>query len=292
MNRRDVIKASVLGMSMLAFTRVWATQSVDDEPAHLLAALEKRHGGRLGVAILDTATGRQWGHRASERFLMCSTFKLLAAAAVLARVDRGEEQLDRRMIFDKSALLAHAPITREHVGEPGMTIAALCEAAVTVSDNTAANLLLSSLDGPAGLTRYVRGLGDSVTRLDRMEPELNVGSPGDVRDTTTPHAMLLTMRQLLVGDALSQDSRTRLLGWLRACSTGMDKLRSGIPANWQAGDKTGSGSHGETNDVAILWPPGRKPLLISCYLAVPDSEASQRSKTIAAVGSLAATLSS
>ena len=290
MKRRDLLKASLLGLSALALEPAFAAATKVDHAADVLEALERRHGGRLGVAILDTGSGRQWGHRADERFLMCSTFKLLAVAAVLARVDRGTEHLDRRIVFDESALLAYAPVTRKHAGQPGMTIAALCEAAITVSDNTAANLLLSSVGGPGAVTSYVRGLGDSITRLDRIEPELNIGSPGDVRDTTTPHAMVSTMQKLLMGSVLSAESRSQLLGWLRACSTGAEKLRAGLPADWQAGDKTGSGSHGETNDVAIIWPPQRKPLLVTSYLAASTGNASQRNAVLAAVGRLAATL--
>jgi beta-lactamase class A len=290
MKRRDLLKATVLGLSALALKPALSSSTKVEHVADVLAALERRHGGRLGVAILDTGTGRQWGHRAEERFLMCSTFKLLAVAAVLARVDRGTEHLDRRIVFDESVLLAYAPVTREHAGKPGMTLASLCEAAITLSDNTAANLLLSSVGGPGAVTSYVRELGDSITRLDRIEPDLNVGSPGDVRDTTTPHAMVLTMHKLLIGSVLSSDSRSRLLGWLRGCSTGAEKLRAGLPAEWQVGDKTGSGSHGETNDVAIIWPPGRKPLLVTSYLAASNGDASQRSAVLAAVGILSATL--
>lgn len=289
MKRRDLLKGGLLGLSALS---LWPAQGLcarQADPDKALAALERRHGGRLGVSILDTGTGAQWGHRADERFLMCSTFKLLAVAAVLARVDRGAEHLDRRIVFDSSVLLAYAPVTSHHAGAPGMTIAALCEAAITLSDNTAANLLLASLGGPGGVTHFVRGLGDSITRLDRIEPELNIASPGDVRDTTTPKAMVATMQALLVDDALSDESRSRLLGWLRACRTGTEKLRAGLPSSWKAGDKTGSGSQGETNDVAIIWPPHRKPLLVTAYYAGSTSDASQRNALLAAVGRIAAT---
>lgn len=290
MKRRELLKGGLVGLSAMLLTPAFALSAKQNDANEALAALERRHGGRLGVSILDTATGRQWGHRADERFLMCSTFKLLAAAAVLARVDQGSEQLDRRIVFGRDVLLDYAPVTSTHTGEPGMTVAALCEAAVTLSDNTAANLLLSSMGGPQALTRYARQLGDSITRLDRIEPELNRGGPGDIRDTTTPHAMASTMRKLLVGSALSVDSRSRLLGWLRACQTGAEKLRAGLPSDWQAGDKTGSGSQGETNDVAILWPPGRKPLLVTSYYAESKGDASQRNAVLAAVGKIAATL--
>ena len=286
MHRRDFLKTSLLALSALSLDI--SANPID--PSEAFASLERRHGGRLGVAIFDTGSGRQWGHRADERFLMCSTFKLLAVAAVLARVDRGTERLDRRIVFGPHALLAYAPVTIKHVGAPGMTIAALCEAAITVSDNTAANLLLGCVDGPGGLTSYLRGLGDSITRLDRIEPDLNIGGIGDVRDTTSPSAMASTMHRLLVGSALSTNSRARLLGWLISCSTGADKLRAGLPAGWHAGDKTGSGSHGESNDVAIVWPPQRKPLLVTSYLAGSTGDASQRNALLADVGKLAGAL--
>ena len=183
MNRRDLLKGVVTGVAALALAPAFgfgigATE--DGTPADALAALERKYGGRLGVAILDTETGRRAAYRGEERFLMCSTFKWLAVAAVLARVDAGHEQLDRRLVFDDSVLLEYAPVTRRHVGAPGMTIAALCEAAITLSDNTAANLLLSSMGGPSAVTAFARSVGDSVTRLDRSEPELNVGSRDDV----------------------------------------------------------------------------------------------------------------
>ncbi|MEP7184410.1 MAG: class A beta-lactamase [Rhodanobacter sp.] len=293
MKRRDLLKGLLTGISALvlapAFGRGTAGM-VGPDAEGALAALERLSGGRLGVSILDTATGHRIGHRGDERFLMCSTFKLLAVAAVLARVDQGMEQLDRHVMFDKSVLLEYAPVTSRQVGAPGMTIAGLCEAAITVSDNTAANLLLSSLGGPNSVTTFVRGLGDPVTRLDRTEPELNLGSPDDIRDTTTPDAMLATMHKLLLGSALSVNSRGRLLGWLRNCRTGAEKLRAGLPSTWAVGDKTGSGSQGETNDVAIVWPPGRGPLLVAAYYAGSDVSPSARNSVLANVGRIAASI--
>ena len=233
-----------------------------------LAALEHDRGGRLGVAILDTGSRRSVEYRANERFLMCSTFKILAVAGVLARVDRGVERLDRRIVFDQTAVLAYAPITSQRIGGRGMTVSELCKAAITVSDNTAANLLLTSLGGPAAVTALARQLGDEVTRLDRVEPELNVSSgPDDVRDTTTPAAMLADLQKILLGRTLSAASRNQLIEWLKASTTGNPRIRAGVPAGWEVGDKTGSGNHGESNDVAIIWPPQRQPLLVSAYYA-------------------------
>jgi beta-lactamase class A len=291
MNRRSLLKNSLLAISALALHPALALTERHDEAILRLDALERLHGGKLGVAMLDTGSGRRVAHRGDERFLMCSTFKLLAVAAVLARVDRGIERLDRRVVFDADVLLSYAPVTRYRVGPPGMNVAELCAAAITVSDNTAANLLLASMGGPAAVTVFARGMGDAVTRLDRIEPELNVASPGDIRDTTTPNAALVTLQKLLLGAVLSHASREQLLAWLRACTTGADKLRAGLPAGWLIGDKTGSGAQNETNDVAILYPPQRSPLLVTAYYAGSSADAASRNAVLAEVGRVAASLS-
>lgn len=285
MHRRDLIKASLLGAAALVVRPRFAMAGETEAVASELAALERLHGGRLGVAMLDTGSGRHVGHRADERFLLCSTGKLLVVGAVLARVDRGEEQLARRIVFGQDAILGWAPITRTHVGAPGMTVAGLCHAALTISDNTAMNLLLKTLGGPAAATRFVRGLGDQVTRLDRHEPELNV--PDQDLDTTTPDAMLASMRALLLGDVLSAPSRAQLIDWLRHNTTGETQLRAGMPSGWKVGDKTGSG-HTQTNDVAIAWPPGRQPLLVTAYYEGPADQGDVRKAVLAHVGRLAA----
>lgn len=290
MNRRDLLKGSLMGAFALTLRPGFAWAAPTDQAAAQFTALERKHGGRLGVSILDTQTGRRIQHRAGERFLMCSTFKWLAVAAVLARVDSGTERLDRRVVFGKEVLLDYAPVTSKHVGAPGLSVADLCAAAVTLSDNTAANLLLASMGGPTAVTAFARSLGDQITRLDRTEPELNMGSPGDIRDTTTPDAMLADLHRVLLGDRLSVGSRDLLLQWLRGCATGLDALRAGLPANWTAGDKTGSGSHGETNDVAIIWPPRRKPLLVTAYYAGSHAERAERKAVLAAVGRIAASM--
>jgi beta-lactamase class A len=244
-------------------------------------------GGRLGVAVLDTAGGQRFGQRADERFPMCSTFKLLVAAAVLARVDRGEERLERRVTFGQADLLEHAPVTRAHVSDGGLPLGQLCEAALVVSDNTAANLLLASLGGPAGLTAYARTLGDTRTRLDRTEPLLNEALPGDERDTTTPSARLGNLEKLLLGNVLSQAAREKLSGWMSASTTGLERLRKGVPPGWRVGDKTGSGNHGTANDIAILWPPGGKPLLIAAYLTATSSPSEVKNGVFAELARLA-----
>jgi beta-lactamase class A len=286
MNRRELLKGAALGAIALAVSpRVLAMQARG--AAARLAMLEHQRGGRLGVAVLDTGSGTRIAWRGDERFLMCSTFKLLLAAAVLRKVDSGTERLDRRIVFGKDVLLEYAPVTRQHIGPPGMTVAQLSEAAVTLSDNTAANLLLASIGGPSGVTRYARTLGDTVTHLDHLEPELNRHNGED--DTTTPWAMLGDMQELLLGDALSQASREQLTRWLTANKTGGDSLRAGLPPDWRESDKTGSGRTAN-NDVAILWPPRRKPLLVTAYYDNAGADGTARKAVLAEVGRIVATV--
>lgn len=254
-----------------------------------VAALETTSGGRLGIAVLDTGSSARFNHKADERFPMCSTFKFLAAAAVLARVDQGSEQLNRQIAFGKQDLLEYAPVTKSRADEGRMSLADLCDAAVTMSDNTAGNLLLAAIGGPAGLTTYLRSLGDRATRLDRNEPSLNEATPGDVRDTTTPSAMVENLRQLLLAKALSPASREKLIEWLLASKTGATRLRAGLPIEWRIGDKTGSGRFGTTNDVAIVWPPGRAPLLLAVYLTETSRAPRARDAALAEVARLVVT---
>ncbi|MBN8871701.1 MAG: class A beta-lactamase [Rhodospirillales bacterium] len=254
------------------------------------ATLEAESGGRLGVAALDTGSGRQIGYRSTARFPMCSTFKLLLAGSVLARVDAGQEKLDRVVRFTRAQLVPYSPTTGPAADGPGLSIAALCEAAVTLSDNTAANLLLASMGGPPGLTRFVRGLGDQVTRLDRTEPTLNEAVAGDPRDTTTPLDMVRDIQRLALGTALSPAGRGQLVAWLRANETGDKRLRADLPPGWQVGDKTGTGDRGTANDAGLLWPPGgRAPILVAAYLTGAQARSpAQRDATLAAVGRIVA----
>jgi beta-lactamase class A len=276
LNRRILIAA----MALLPFS---PAVLAGDEPAAALDALETRAGGRLGVAALDTATGRRVVHRSNERFAMCSTFKLLAVAAVLHRVDTGKDRLDRPISYGQADLLEYAPIARAHVDEGAMTVGALCAAAISWSDNTAANLLLATLGGPAGVTRYARSLGDPVTRLDRTEPTANTAIPGDPRDTTTPAAMLTDLKALTLGGALSQASRTRLITWLANYRTLVPRIPAGLPAGWTSANKMGTGSNGTANDVAIVWPPGRAPILMAVYYTGSTAPAADRDAVIADV---------
>ena len=258
------------------------TPPASDAAEKRIADIETRVGGRLGVAALETGSGRRLEHRASERFPMCSTFKLLAAAAVLHRVDQKQEQITRVIPYTK------APVTTEHVKEGGMTLAALCAAALDYSDNTAGNLLLKAIGGPDALTRYARSLGDQETRLDRLEPYLNSAVSGDERDTTTPVAMLGDLRALLLGEALSPRSRDQLEAWLAGNKTGGEMLRAGLPNDCRIADKTGHGGAGATNDIALIRPPGKPPILLAVYSVGSTASPKVRGAAIADVARIVA----
>ena len=262
----------------------WAVGRTGDSLGDRLAEIEQGIAGRLGVAVLDTGTGRRWEHRSTERFPMCSTFKVLACAAVLARVDAGREDLGRRIRFGAGDVVDYSPVTKGRAGGDGMLLTEVCEAAMTRSDNTAGNLILASLGGPSGVTGYARTLGDAVTRLDRVETDLNEARPGDPRDTTTPIAMAGNLRSLVVGASLTPASRDQLTAWLVANRTGDAKLRAGLPVGWRVGDKTGGGDQGTMNDVAVIWPPRREPLVVSVYMTETNASFDDRNAAVAAIG--------
>lgn len=280
MQRRDFIFHSSAAAAAFALPGCAQTHAATS-PQAPWAGIEAASGGRLGVAVLHD--GVLQGHRLDERFPMCSTFKWVAAACVLQRVDRGQEQLDRRIPYGREALQPHSPITSQHVGA-GMTLAELCHATITVSDNCAGNLILATYGGPEGFTRFVRGLGDSVTRLDRWETKLNDAIPGDPRDTTTPRAMAQLLHTLLLGDALSPRSRNQLAQWMEATETNRKRLKVHLPAGWRMGSKTGTGDRGTTNDVGIFWPPSRKPIVVAAYLTQTEAPEAARNNAIAQVG--------
>jgi beta-lactamase class A len=235
-----------------------------------LEAFEARVGGRLGALVLDTASGRMTGHRYDEVFAMCSTFKLALAAAVLQQADQGRLSLEMVLHYTQADMVPHAPVTGPNLAKGGMRIIDLAEAAQKTSDNVAANLLIKHLGGPAAITAIFRSWGDDVTRLDRYEPDLNNVPPGEVRDTTTPQAFARTMARLLTDDRiLKPASRDILIQWMLDTSTGMKRFRGGLPASWKSGNKTGTANsanfNNKTNDVAIFWPPGRPPVIVTGF---------------------------
>jgi beta-lactamase class A len=245
-----------------------------------LDELERRSGRRIGLVVLDTGTGRAVRHRAGERVLMCSTAKVLIVAAILRRRLDDPGLLERTVRYTRADLLSYAPTTTRFV-DTGMTVAALCEAAIVVSDNTAANLLIGLLGGPAATTAFVRTLDDPVTRLDRLEPALNETGPGDERDTSTADTIAADLQALVLGDALDPTGRDLLTGWMVGATTGTQQIRAGLPGDWRVGDKTGSGAQGESHDIAVAWPPGRAPLVIVVYTTPADPRSTNGKETIA-----------
>jgi beta-lactamase class A len=285
-------RATLIGAaSLLPFAPLRAVVAPGDEALRAaearIAALERQNGGRLGVMVTDSETGASIAHRRDQRFPLCSTFKFLAAAAVLRRVDAGNEKLDRRIAYDASDLVTYSPVTQDHVGE-GMTLGAICAAAIEWSDNTAGNLMLRVIGGPQGLTQFARSLGDSVTRLDRTEPALNTAIAGDERDTTSPEAMVADIKRILLGEELSVASRQQLETWLIDDQVSGKRIRAGLPPAWRIGDKTGSGDNGTANTIAILWPPAGAPIVAAVYYTGSSASSDVRNGLHAEIGRIIA----
>ncbi|PLR47616.1 class A beta-lactamase [Chimaeribacter arupi] len=274
--RRTLLFAAGLALSGAVFQAAAATDTLTAQ----LAELERSANGRLGVALIDTGSQREITYRGEERFAMASTFKVLAAGAVLQRSVTQPALLEKRIRYDRAALQSYAPVTGKHLAG-GMTVAELCAAAIEWSDNTAANLLLTEIGGPQSITKLARSLGDDKTRLDRWEPELNTAIPGDERDTSTPRAMARNLQHLALGEALPQAQQQQLIGWLKNSQTGAKSIRAGVPAGWDVGDKTGSGDYGTTNDLAVIWPPHGKPLVLAIYFTQPKADAEARRDVLA-----------
>lgn len=291
MDRRAFIWAGSLALAAFASEASAKKKSHQKKPHHHqrhspFEDIEAKTGGRLGVCCIDTGSGRITGYREGERFPMCSTFKWLAAAAVLGRVDAGQEQLDRRIAIAPGDLLEWAPVTKRHVGAEGMSLGELCEAAVTESDNTAANLILREIGGIPKWNDYVRAVGDTLTRLDRGEPALNEALADDARDTTTPAAMAVDLRRLLLEDKLSPASRAQLTQWMLATKTSDQRLRAGLKDGWRLADKTGTGNAdtGTVCDVGVYWSPAGKPIVVTVYLTRATIDRAKQEAVIAEVG--------
>lgn len=241
-----------------------ASQADEPGPDQELAALERRFDARLGLFARNAQTGRTLVNRAHERAAMCSTFKVYAAGALLRRHGLAGGYFDRLITYGRGDLVDHSPITETRVGT-GMTVGELCAAALQHSDNTAANLLLRELGGPRAIAPFARSIGDDKTRLDRWETELNTVVPGDERDTTTPAAYAAGLQRLLLGDVLAEPERRVLTDWMIGNTTGDDRIRAGVPREWRTADKTGGGSYGVANDVAVTWTSVGTPIVIALF---------------------------
>ncbi len=248
-----------------------------------IARIEHDAGGPIGVALIDTHSGARFSHRATSRFPLCSTFKLLLAARLLHGADRGLWQLSERLPVRREDMLNNAPFSETRIGGSA-SLAEMAEAMCVLSDNPAANLALARIGGPAGLTAWLRSLGDTTTRLDRMEPEMNNETPGDPRDTTTPAAMLATSRALIEGRILSPAARARLFGWMHASRTADTMIRAALPPGWAEANKTGAGSWRARNIVSHITPPGRRPIWVAAYLFAARSELAERNRQFVPLG--------
>ncbi|MFW7523198.1 class A beta-lactamase [Vibrio ostreicida] len=268
------------GSMLLSLSSVVTAQVM---PASIVSSIDavstSLDGARVGVFVNNTNTNQQWGYNGDQRFPTASTFKVLACAAAL---DKGA--LSKTVMITEKDLVEYSPVTGKHLNKT-LTYEQLCHATITTSDNTAGNLVLKYVGGPEGLTQFLRGTGDSVTLMSRWEPELNQGTPGDKRDTTTPAAINRTLDALLFGDVLSKPKQQQLLQWMKQDQVADDLLRSVLPKTWQIGDKTGAGGHGSRGIIAVLIPPKSKPVLVSIYITESQTTIKQLNKAIATIGS-------
>ncbi|MCC8367460.1 class A beta-lactamase [Xenorhabdus sp. PB61.4] len=256
--------------------------SQQEQLINQLTALEQSANGHLGVLLINSADNSTIGYRANERFPLCSTSKFMAVSALLKKNETDENLLKQRVNYKQSDLVEYSPITEKYI-ETGMTLAELSAATLQYSDNTAMNLIINQLGSPENVTTFARTLGDTMFRLDRKEPELNLVQPGDERDTSTPQAMAESLYKLTLGDSLAPKQRTQLVEWLKGNTTGNASIRAGLPKDWVVGDKTGRCDYGSTNDIAVIWPTGnRAPLVLVAYFTQPgDKNAKARPDVLA-----------
>ncbi|HEY2465363.1 MAG TPA: class A beta-lactamase [Steroidobacteraceae bacterium] len=257
MNRREALCSTLALLASPALAQ--------RAPITALADYERDSGGHIGVYAKNLRTGAEVSWRAHERFVMCSSFKASLAACVLARVDRGQARMDDSIAYGAADLMEWAPAAKQNLGKGAMSVAAMCEAAVELSDNTCANALLARFGGPSAITAFWRSIGDTVSRLDHNEPELNRTPLGRPEDTTTPAAMAGTLQRLVLGNVLSPNSREHLTNWMLGCKTGDNRLRAGLPNDWRVGDKTGNNGKDASGDIAVTWDTRGEPMVICAY---------------------------
>jgi beta-lactamase class A len=272
----------------MALTAAFAPAAEAARGASALKAIQKRTGGRLGVHVLDSQSGKRFGLDDKSRYAMASTFKVPLAASLLWQVDKGAFPLLHPLHIDKGDLLPNSPILEKAIekGATELTVRDLCGAAVAFSDNAAANILLKAMGGPDALTRFMRSIGDETTRLDRFEMDLNSNLPGDERDTTTPYAMVESLLRIFTQDVLTLGSRALLIDWMTASKTGLDRVRKGLPKTWVSSDKTGTGANGAVNDIVMTWPLERRPIIIAVYMSESKLPTAQLAAAHAEIGAL------
>ena len=280
------IQTALATLLLLLFCHT-SNAAIVPEFINQMSALEAKTGGRIGVVALNTANNISLEYRAHERFSMCSTFKFLLVAAVLAKVDHNQEDLNRTIKYSSKDMVSHAPITEKNLTKGEMTVRELCIAVSQYSDNPATNLLLKSLGGPEALNKFIRSLGDHVTRIDRYEPEMISNILGDERDTTTPLAMLEDLNQVILGSVLSDKSKALLTEWMLHNTTGGFKIRAGLDQTWKIADRTGAGHNGASSAIAVVWPPNKTPFILTIYASESKRNSDELSKVIAEVATIA-----
>nr|WP_301584480.1 class A beta-lactamase [Halomonas alkaliantarctica] len=271
-------------LSMCLFLASASVMAHEDSITAELGRIEHALDARIGFAAHHLATGQRWEVNADERFAMSSTFKTLACGALLAQVDEGQLALDTEVSFEESELVTYSPVTEQYAGHQPMTLFELCDATMTTSDNTAANLVLQALGGPESITAFARSMDDPVTRLDRFETELNEATPGDERDTTTPNAMLATLEKLVLGEVLSGESRQQLEDWMKGNTVADSLFRAAMPFDWVIADRTGAGGYGSRSITAIIWPPQQVPMVVVFYITETEASFDARNAAIASLG--------
>ncbi|WP_111494222.1 class A beta-lactamase [Marinobacter bohaiensis] len=282
-SRTSILTRTALGLALgLCMTTAAVAKTSLERLSDTVEKVENQLDARVGLSLVDTGSDFSWSHRADERFLMNSTIKVLICGAVLARVDEGAMSLADPLPVRQDDILSYAPVTKEQVGQD-MTLGELCYAALDMSDNTAANLLLEHLGGPASVTRFLRRIGDSVSRSDRYEPALNTGAPGDPQDTTRPVAMSDTLSKLLLGEALTADSRDQLVAWMSHGGVTGALLRDDAPASWHIADKSGSGDT-TRNIVALITPDDGAPRIVTLYISDADADFKTRNAALKELG--------
>nr|WP_030070015.1 class A beta-lactamase [Halomonas alkaliantarctica] len=271
-------------LSMCLLLASASVMAQEDSITAELGRIEHALDARIGFAAHHLATGQRWEVNANERFAMSSTFKTLACGALLAQVDEGQLALDTEVSFEESELVTYSPVTEQYAGHQPMTLFELCDATMTTSDNTAANLVLQALGGPESITAFARSMDDPVTRLDRFETELNEATPGDERDTTTPNAMLATLEKLVLGEVLSGESRQQLEDWMKGNAVADSLFRAAMPFDWVIADRTGAGGYGSRSITAIIWPPEQVPMVVVFYITETEASFDARNAAIASLG--------
>ena len=291
--RRVALSFLLRARTRIALLSVFALLSASyvsaQQSERLIAAVqseERALHARVGIAVFDASSGRTAHYRGDERFPLNSTHKTFSCAALLAKVDAQAISLDQPVAISQEMLVAYSPITEKSLSPQTITLREVCRAAVSYSDNTAGNVVIDAIGGVAGFNAYMRSIGDDITRLDRQEPDLNESTPGDLRDTSTPKAIINSLRQVLLGDGLSESSRNELTQWMRNDQVGGALLRASLPADWNIADKTGAGGYGSRSIIAVIWPPAKQPLVVGIYITQTDASLSASNQAIARIGAV------